>query len=386
VAKKGKGQKHRVAFRKNREKRARRNDLTRDVLKEDQAESGTVADLAADERVSGKGALTRYRTVVGVEEDESGQLVREIDESKCIAGRVVSAIGQNSIVQGADGTRYECSVRRVVRTLARDAKSAVVTGDRVQFQPTGQTVPSGLAQGVIERVEPRRGMLSRGTGGREHIIVSNVDQVVIVGSAADPPLKTNLVDRFLVSAGKGQTRAIVCINKADLIDPAELQPVLGLYAQLGYDALLTSVATGRGIAALRRLLDGRESVFAGQSGVGKSSLLNAVEPDWELKTGAVSEWTQKGRHTTRRAVLLELESGGWVVDTPGVRQFGLWDVIPEEVEAYFVEFRPFVTRCRFPDCSHTHEDGCGVKWGVEHGLIHEVRYESYLRIIHGDDE
>jgi ribosome biogenesis GTPase len=135
---------------------------------------------------------------------------------------------------------------------------------------------------------------------------------------------------------------------------------------------------------LRQLLRGRQSVVAGQSGVGKSSLLNRADPKLHLQIGDVSSWTGKGRHTTRRAVLLPLDSGGWVVDTPGIRQMELWDVQPGEVEGYFVEFRPFVPRCKFPDCSHTHETGCGVIRAVERGLISRMRYESYLRIVSGD--
>ncbi len=379
-----KGEKRRVQFRKNREKKTRRNDLTRDALKAADNEAG-VDDLAAEERLSGKGDLTRHRTVIGVVEDENGHLIREIDESQCLDGRVITAVGLNSIVQSDDGTQYECTVRRVVRTISRDARNAVTTGDRVKFQPTGQTLPSGMEQGVIERVEPRHGVLSRESGNREHVIIANIDTAVIVASAADPPLKPNLIDRFLVSAEKGGVSAIICINKADLADPVELQPTVGLYASLGYDVVLTSAETGMGVSRLQGLLAGKQSVFTGQSGVGKSSLLNRVEPSWELQTGAVSGWSQKGTHTTRRATLLELKSGGWVADTPGIRQFDLWDVAKEEVEAYFIEFRPFVTRCHFPDCTHTHENRCGIKLGVQEQLISSSRYESYLRIFQGDD-
>ncbi len=377
-------QKHRVAFKKNREKRARRNDLTREVLKDRLLETGDTDALSKHERLSGKGDLTRYRTIIGEQSEGGDEVLREIDEEKCLAGRVVAAAGLNTIVQTAGGVKYECSVRRVVRTLARDARNVVVTGDRVWFLPTGQVLPSGLEQGVIERVEPREGIISRVSQHREHIIVANVDQVVIVVSAADPPLKPHLIDRFLVSAEKGGVRAIVCINKTDLIDLADLQPVLGMYARMGYQVLATSGRTGRGIDPLRRLLKDQQSVFAGQSGVGKSSLLNALQPGLNLKTAQVSDWTRKGRHTTRRAILHDLEFGGWVVDTPGIRQFALWDVIPEEVEAYFIEFRPFIAYCKFPDCTHDHEEGCAVKHAVEDGLIFVSRYESYLRILHED--
>ncbi len=373
----------RVAFKKNREKRSRKNDLTREVLQEGILETGATDALTTGERLSGKGALTRYRTVVGVETTEGGEILREIDEN-CLEGRVVAATGLNSIVQTADGVSYECTVRRVVRTLARDARNVIVTGDRVWFLPTGQTLPSGMEQGVIERIEPRSGIISRVSQNREHIIVANVDQVVIVVSAIDPPLKPHLVDRFLVSAEKGEVQAIVCINKTDLIDLADLQPMMGLYARLGYPVIATSGITGRGIAALRRRLAGKQSVFAGQSGVGKSSLLNALQPGLNIKTAQVSDWTRKGKHTTRRAVLHELDFGGWVVDTPGIRQFALWDVIPEEVEGYFIEFRPFVAYCKFPDCTHEHEEGCAVKQAVVKGLIFASRYESYLRILHDD--
>ena len=375
-------QKHRVAFKKNREKRTRRNDLTREVLQERLLETGETDALTTGERLSGKGDLTRYRTVMGQESESGEEFLREINEESCLTGRVVAATGLNTIVQTAQGVKYECTVRRVVQTLARDARNVVVTGDRVWFLPTGQVLPSGMEQGVIERVEARRGIISRVSQHREHIIVANVDQVVIVVSAADPALKPHLIDRFLVSAEKGEVRAVICINKTDLIDLADLQPILGMYARLGYQVLATSGLSGRGIEPLRRLLKDQQSVFAGQSGVGKSSLLNALKPGLNLKTAQVSDWTRKGRHTTRRAILHDLDFGGWVVDTPGIRQFALWDVIPEEVEAYFIEFRPFIAYCKFPDCTHDHEEGCGVKQAVEDGLIFTSRYESYLRILH----
>lgn len=381
---KKKRKKVRVEFRKNRETRARANDLTREVHQDGLERD----DRLSSERVSGKGELSRYRTVIGVETDDAGHTVRDVDESQCLTGRVVAATGLNSLVQTEAGTRYECTVRRVVRTLTRDARNAVVTGDRVLFQPLDEE------QGVIERVEPRAGTISRWTHGREHVIVANVDVAVVVASAADPPLKRNLIDRFLVSAEVGGVKPIVCINKVDLIDPAKLQPLVGEFARIGYDVVLTSAAQPdsdgpparpaigqSGLARLRRLLAGRESVVTGQSGVGKSTLLNALQPGLQLQTGEVSDWTRKGKHTTRRAILLRLDSGGWVVDTPGIRQFKLWDVQPEDVEGYFVEFRPFVTLCKYPDCTHTHEDGCGVKRAVARQLIATGRYESYLRIL-----
>ncbi len=176
------------------------------------------------------------------------------------------------------------------------------------------------------------------------------------------------------------------MNKADLADPVELQPLVGAYAQLGITVLLTSATTGLGIGRLREQLRGRATVFSGQSGVGKSSLLNAVEPGLALAVKTVSEVNDKGRHTTTYAQLIKLAFGGWVVDTPGVRQLQLWDMRPEEVEGYFSEFRPFVPLCDFPDCTHTHETGCAVKDAVERQLISFRRYHSYLGMFHGTSE
>lgn len=380
-AKKNK-QKQRVAFRKNRGKRKRQVDLTREVDRatDGDAESIRIEDLPAAERLSGKGELTRNRTViVDGNTDDSDELLRQIDESHCDRGRVLSSTGLNSIVQGSDGRMFECTVRRVVRTMSRETRNAVVAGDWVLFQVLDSQY------GVIERVEPRRSTLSRGSRRHEHIIVSNVEQIVIVASASEPPLKPGLIDRFIISACKGDSTAIVCINKSDLVDRAGIQPILGLYGRLGYPTVLTSAATGAGLACLKQLLQGRQTVFAGQSGVGKSSLLNAIQPDLALQTKQVSAGSSKGRHTTRRARLLPLEFGGWVVDTPGIRQLELWDVIPEEVEGFFVEFHPFVAFCHFPDCSHTHEIGCRVKRAVNSGMISTTRYQSYLRIMSGQE-
>lgn len=362
----------RVAFRKNRQKPARQNKLNAEILDDDQATD----DLVFNERLSGKGDLSRHRTVI--DEAEEGLLQRAVDKSNTLSGRVIRATGLNSIVQTDDGARYECTVRRVVRTMQRDQRNAVVAGDVVLF------LPASDKQGVIERVAPREGVVSRKTKGQEQIIVANVDQVLIVVSADDPPLKPSLIDRFLISAEKGRVRSIICINKIDLVNAAYLQPIVGLYSRLGYEVLLTCATKQNGIARLRALLQSRETALAGQSGVGKTSLLNAVQPGFNLQINSVSEASGKGKHTTRRAELLPLDFGGWVVDTPGIRQFGLWDVIAKEVEGFFVEFCPFVPFCKFPDCTHTHESNCAIQQAVSNGMISTQRFESYLKIFTGD--
>ncbi|MGE3317143.1 MAG: ribosome small subunit-dependent GTPase A, partial [Planctomycetaceae bacterium] len=323
--------------------------------------------------------LTRRRTIVG-EEDSAGGVNRAIDESSCIAGRVIIAAGLNSLVESSAGDRYECTVRRVLRTMSRDSRNVVVAGDRVLFQPIDG------AHGVIERIEPRHGIISRADDRKKHIIVANVDQALIVVSASDPPFKPNLVDRLLVSAQSGGVRPIICVNKVDLVGRERLQAWAGLYSRLGYDVVLASAVRGWGIPRLRGLLAGVETVVTGQSGVGKSSLLNSIQPGLTLETGNISDWTRKGKHTTRKAMLLRLNAGGWVADTPGIRQMQLWNVPSTQLEAFFPEFRPFIPHCRFPDCTHRHEDGCRVKDGLERDLISPSRYASYRRLLATDTD
>ncbi len=375
---KKKAKKIRVAFKKNRQRKVRKNKLSSHQVDE-QLDSQY---MDATERLTGKGDLTRHRTIVGVEQEtkDGTTVVIDIDESACLKGRVIQSQGLNSVVQAEDGRYFDCTVRRIVRTMSRDDRNAVVAGDHVLVRPEGDE-----NQAVIERVEPRRSTLSRGSKRRAHILVSNIDQAVIVVSADDPPLKPSLIDRFLISSEKGNIHSIICINKVDLVDPVEFQPLIGVYSQLGYDVVLTSVVDGTGIPRLRSLLKGKQSVFSGQSGVGKSSILNQIDSQLLLETGEISQDSRKGKHTTRSAVLLEISSGGWVVDTPGIRQLQLWDVSPEEVEGFFRDFCPFIPHCRFPDCSHTHEADCGVKRAVAQDFISRQRYQSYLKIISGDD-
>jgi ribosome biogenesis GTPase len=292
---------------------------------------------------------------------------------------VLRVQGLVSIVRDEDGKMLQCATRRILKTLATDQRHVVAAGDIVWFRPEGER------EGIIERVEPRHGVVSRTSRGRQHVLVANVDQLVIVTSAAEPRIKPNLIDRLLVTAERGAIRPIICINKIDLIEPADLMPLVGVYAQLGYEVLMVSATTGLGVDRLREHLSGAESVVSGQSGVGKSSLLNAVQPGLHLRVQTISGETQKGRHTTTTAELIPLEFGGYVVDTPGIRQFQLWDVIPEEVAGFFRDLRPYVSRCRFPDCTHTHEDDCAVKDAVADGWIDARRYESYSQIRAGDE-
>jgi ribosome biogenesis GTPase len=378
-----KKKKIRADFRKNRSTRARPADWTRQF----DSDESSVDNTVRGERISGKGDLTRRRTILSEDVEADGDnpsgMQLAVDESLCRKGRVLSVHGLFSEVQDADGVIYRCATRRILKTLASGQRQVVTAGDRVLFRPVENTDDK---EGFIERVEPRRGMLCREVRQRQQILVTNVDLVAIVSSAAEPRLKPNLIDRMLVAAEKGDIRPMVCINKIDLVDAADLQPLVGVYSQMGYQVLLLSAKTGFGVDRLRRLLIGRSSVLAGQSGVGKSSLLNCVDPSLHLRVQPVSEDTEKGKHTTSTARLLPLKDGGYVVDTPGIRQFQLWDVVPEEIDSYFRDLRPYMSLCRFPNCTHTHENDCAVKNAVADDRLDERRYESYCHLRAGEIE
>jgi ribosome biogenesis GTPase / thiamine phosphate phosphatase len=373
-----KKKKVRVELRKNRSKPPRPKQWTRGFHEHGYAEEAT----AGDERVRAKGDLSRHRTIIAEqtvgqgEGDESADRPA-IDANQCLPGRVLRVHGLVSVVEAEDGRLYRCAVRRLLRTLTIDERSIVATGDRVWIRPAPND------EGMIERVEPRHGLLTRASRGREHILVANVDQVVIVMALLEPDLKQHLIDRYLASAAQGGIAPVICLNKADLVNPEPFQSLVGLYSQLGLPAFLTSAVTGQGIEELRRRLRDRQTVFAGQSGVGKSSLLNAIQPGLGLRVREVSDVNQKGKHTTTTTQLIKLDMGGWVVDTPGIRQFELWDIIPEEVEGFFPEMRPLVPLCAFPDCTHTHEERCAVKRAVDRRQISAARYTSYLGMFTG---
>ncbi len=376
---KGKGgDKHRASFRKKHELRRRKRDVTREYLADDDA----LHDTPQSERVSGKGELSRKRTVRGAvvasRETSGFEVLPEVDLSTCLPGRVLAVYGLKSRVELDDGRTLQCTTRRLLKTLSTDERHVVVAGDRVMVRPANQQ------EGMIERIEPRTTALARTVRGKRHVLVANIEQMFIIGSLAQPVLKPNLVDRFLVAAEAYRIAPVVCFNKIDLVEPAEFVSTAGVYGQLGYPVLFLSAETGAGIERLRAMIVGRRSVVVGQSGVGKSSLLNAVEPGLGLRVRAVSRESEKGRHTTTAARLVRLAAGGYILDTPGIRQWQLWDVNAEEIAGYFREFRPYVSHCRFPDCTHVHEEGCAVKAAVGSGHIDLRRYDSYCHLVRGD--
>ncbi len=304
-----------------------------------------------------------------------------------VEGTVVRSAGSwYNVAPDGGGETVLARVRGRFRLDAEelDETNPIAAGDRVRLRMDGD------GTGLITDILPRRNQLSRRAAGRrvgrEQVIAANVDAAWCVQSAFKPKFNGGFVDRFLVMAEAHHLAAGIVINKSDLLEGEErAQEVLGfwrgLYEDLGYPVLLTSAETGAGVDTFRAALIGKTSVVAGPSGVGKSSLLNAVEPALGLKTGTVSEKTKKGRHTTTFATLYPLSGGGWVVDTPGIREYGIWDMAPAELGGYFVEFRPFLTHCRFPNCTHDHEPGCAVGAAVDEEAVAPERYASYLNIL-----
>ena len=270
--------------------------------------------------------------------------------------------------------------QRVLAVAEIDQQDPVAIGDRVAFGPMGD------GGGLITEVLPRRNALSRPAAGArrlEQVIVANVDQVVAVFSAAQPSPKWELLDRYIVAAEAAGVPTLVAVTKLDLMSDEDesLRAEVANYRRLGYRAILSSTVTGDGLAELSAALRGRLSVFVGKSGVGKSSLLNAIEPGLGQRVHAVSALTGKGKHTTSHLEMFALAAGGRVVDTPGMREFGLWQRDPADLAEGFVEMRPYLGRCRFGlDCAHDHEPGCAVQAAVATGAISERRYFSYLRM------
>lgn len=268
---------------------------------------------------------------------------------------------------------------RVPKRLSREHRDLVdplAVGDRVTFTPEND-------RGVLEGIEPRRNVLSRpavGRSGQRQLLAANLDRVVVVVAARTPRWKPAIVDRYLVLASAAGIAPLVCLNKSDLGPPEEDEAALAVYARLEVPVLRVSAATGQGMEDLVRALTGLASVLVGPSGTGKSTLANRLVPEAAVRVGEVSDQTGRGRHTTTWVELLDLPSGGHLIDSPGLRVLGLSGVPPEDLALHFPEIREHAGGCRFQDCRHRAEPGCAVKAAVAGGAVAEERYASYTRI------
>ncbi len=299
-----------------------------------------------------------------------------------VGGVVIRSTGSWYDVQAADRV-VPSKMRGKFRLEEQEVTNPVAVGDQVTIRLNPDDT------GLITAIHERKTKLSRRAAGRrvgrEQVIVANIDAVWIIQSVRLPRPNPGFIDRVLVTAEAHDIEAGLVFNKIDLIrqkDRAALDFLDALYTGLGYRVLLTSAKTGEGVEAFCAALTDQTSVVTGPSGVGKSTLLNAMEPGLDLRTGEVSAKTRKGRHTTTHAALFPLSDGGFVVDTPGIREFGVLDLEPWELSHHFPEFRSHLEHCRFPTCTHDHEPGCAVKEAYLDDDITEERYYSYLNILH----
>lgn len=293
-----------------------------------------------------------------------------------VLGRVIKSQSGQVVVE-TDRGPIVCSLRGRLKKERRAKTDLAVIGDLVRVSPS---------EGVIESVEPRRNRFARRQpGGRgaykEDVLVANLDRLFPVFACSAPPMNPRLVDRFLVIAEHASIEPVIVANKVD----EAASEAFDRYRKIGYRVIETSAVRGDGIAELREELRDRVGAFVGPSGVGKSSVLNAIEPGLGLAVGEISETLDKGRHTTRVAELHRLSSGGWIADTPGIRELASIAIPERELAWCFRDLRPFIHDCRFADCSHVNEPSCAVRHAVESGAIDPDRYDSYLRIRRGDE-
>ena len=344
-----------------------------------------------DERVMPRGTEGRQKELEGKARRLIREAGKEVDwsESDLPAGTqkgvVIDAIGQMCTVQ-VESKLLECSIRRALLTEETTFTSVVAAGDAVAVRS------SVNGSGVVEKVLPRRSVLARphrpdqgATSTLRQIVAANIDQVLVVASWRKPSIWPELIDRYLIAAERNHLEAVICINKVDLVeDEAELEATIQPYRDTGYQVIMTSAETGVGIELLRELLQDKTTVLAGLSGVGKSSLLSQVKPGLALRALSVGERglnRNQGRHTTSMATLYLLDGSGAVIDTPGIREFGLAFLKGQELASYYPEIAKRTSDCEFGDCTHIHEPNCGVKAGVADGTVSQMRYESYQKIL-----
>lgn len=312
----------------------------------------------------------------------------KLNKESLLRGRVLSIVPQGFIVEH-EGKQSVCTLRGLLKKDKSQFKNLVTVGDFVLFEKATEN------EGLIAHVETRGTVLSRADNlsrRKEQLIAANIDQVLITMSVVSPPLKPFLVDRYIIAAKKGGMEPVIVINKIDLLDDPKMdlglresekalyEAFLDAYKKANVAVITASVLQKNGLDDLKETMRDKASVFSGQSGVGKSSLINAIAGK-DLRVGEIVNRTQKGAHTTTTAQLISLEFGGWCIDTPGIKSFGVWDLKKEDVEKYFSEIHEIGKTCKFPNCTHMHEGDCAVEMAIEREEISPLRYESYRFLI-----
>lgn len=301
-------------------------------------------------------------------------------------GLVTKSTGSWYQVLGPDNVRYECRIKGKFRTHGIKSTNPVAVGDWVEFE-----LEPGQQNGVINELEPRKNYIIRKSvnlSKQTQIIGANLDQAILVVTLASPATSTGFIDRFLVTAEAYCIPAVLIFNKLDLFSDEGLELLaefMALYEQLGYPCYAVSALEGEHIEEVRALLKDKTTLVSGHSGVGKSTLVNAVVPEADLKTGEISDWSDKGKHTTTFAEMIDLPFGGKLIDTPGIRELGIVDIEPQELSHFFPEMRALLNQCKFHNCRHINEPGCAVLQAVEAGEIEPSRYDSYISIYNNEN-
>lgn len=301
-------------------------------------------------------------------------------------GMVIKSTGSWYQVLGDDGNHYECRIKGKFRTKGIRTTNPIAVGDRVEFE-----LEPDQESAVISALEPRRNYIIRKSinlSKQAQILGANLDQAILVVTLASPPTSLGFIDRFLVTAEAYSVPAALVFNKLDLFSEEGLEILeeyVSIYSELGYPCYEVSALEGTNIDLLCDLLRDKVTLVSGHSGVGKSSLINAIAPGSQLRTGSISDWSDKGKHTTTFAEMLPLPFGGYLIDTPGIRELGIVDIEQAELSHFFPEMRALLNACRFHNCRHVNEPGCAVLDALEAGDIQPSRYESYLSIYQNED-
>ncbi len=301
-------------------------------------------------------------------------------------GLVIKSTGSWYQVRAEDGETYDCRIKGKFRIKGIQTTNPIAVGDQVNFE-----LEPNSGNGVIDKLHDRKNYIIRKSinlSKQAQIIAANMDQAFLVVTLASPRTSLGFIDRFLATAEAYGIPAVLIFNKLDLFNDAGLEfleDYKAIYENIGYPCYTVSALEGTNIHIIEDLLKDKTTLFSGHSGVGKSSLINALMPELDIKTGEVSEASDKGQHTTTFAEMHELPFGGYLIDTPGIRELGIFDIRPEELGHYFVEMRALLNQCKFHNCRHVNEPGCAVIKAVEAGEIELSRYESYLSIYHGNE-